>query len=449
MREKSFLASVVGIAVPVGLQSMLQSSFSMIDQLMVGQLGSTAVSAVEVAGRPAFIYSVVLGAAAAITGIMISQYLGMEDRRMADRSLSVNLAASAALALLFTALCLLLPGQIVGLYIRDDPAVLAAGREYLTCILWTYLPMGVSSILAVMVRCLGRAVWPLAAGIASAAVNTGLNYGLIFGHFGFPALGVTGAAMASVIAQLVDMLLMLVIFCLVRLRGNRDFRFSLSLGAGGYRQYLLILLPILATELLWSLGQSVNTFIYGHLERGDLAAMSMTGPIQGLFIGALSGVSQAAGILIGKRLGANEYEKAYQESKKLIRYGAVGALLLSALLIGLRWAYVPLYKVEPGVQETAAKLLLAFAVLAPVKVANMILGGGVVRSGGKTAYIMVVDIVGTWLVGVPLGLASAFLFRLPVEWVYFILSQEELVRLGMTIVVFRRKGWMNRLSAPG
>ena len=449
MREKSFLASVVGIAVPVGLQSMLQSSFSMIDQLMVGQLGSTAVSAVEVAGRPAFIYSVVLGAPAAITGIMISQYLGMEDRKMADRSLSVNLAAAAALALLFTVLCLLFPGQIVGLYIRDDPAVLAAGQDYLTCILWTYLPMGVSSILAVMVRCLGRAVWPLAAGITSAAVNTGLNYGLIFGHCGFPALGVTGAAMASVIAELVNMLLMLVIFCLVRLRGHRDFRFSLSLGAGGYRQYLLILLPILATELLWSLGQSVNTFIYGHLERGDLAAMSMTGPIQGLFIGALSGVSQAAGILIGKRLGAGEYEKAYQESKKLVRYGAVGSLLLSALLIGLRWAYVPLYKVEPGVREAAAKLLLAFAVLAPVKVANMILGGGVVRSGGKTAYIMVIDIVGTWLVGVPLGLASAFLFRLPVEWVYFILSQEELVRLGMTVVVFRRKGWMNRLWLSG
>lgn len=449
MREKSFLASVIGIAVPVGLQSMLQSSFSMIDQLMVGQLGSTAVSAVEVAGRPAFIYSVVLGAAAAITGIMISQYLGMEDRKMADRSLSVNLAAATALALVFTLVCLLFPGQIVGLYIRDDPAVLAAGQDYLTCILWTYLPMGVSSILAVMVRCLGRAVWPLAAGITSAAVNTGLNYGLIFGRFGFPALGVTGAAVASVISQVVNMLLMLVIFCLVRLRGHRDFRFSLSLGAEGYRQYLLMLLPILVTELLWSLGQNVNTFIYGHLEQGDLAAMSMTGPIQGLFIGALSGVSQAAGILIGKRLGANEYEKAYQESKKLVRYGVVGSLLLSALLIGLRWAYVPLYKVEPGVRETAAKLLLAFAVLAPVKVANMILGGGVVRSGGKTVYIMVIDVVGTWLVGVPLGLASAFLFRLPVEWVYFILSQEELVRLGMTIVVFRRKGWMNRLSAPG
>lgn len=446
MKKESFLASVVGIAVPVGLQSMLQSSFSMIDQLMVGQLGSTAVSAVEVAGRPAFIYSVILGAAATIAGIMISQYLGMEDRNMADRSLSGNLTAAAALALLFTVLCALFPEQIVGLYIEDDPAILAAGRNYLLCILWTYLPMGISSILAVMVRCLGRAVWPLAAGIASAVVNTVLNYGLIFGHFGLPALGVTGAAAASLISQFVNMLLMLVIFYLVRLRGQKDFRFSLSLGTGGYRQYLMMLLPILIAELLWSLGQNVNTFIYGHLEKGDLAAMSMTGPIQGLFIGALSGVSQAAGILIGKRLGANEYEEAYWESKKLIGYGLAGSLLLSALLICLRQTYVPLYNVEPGVRETAARLLLAFALLAPVKVTNMILGGGVVRSGGKTAYIMAIDIAGTWLIGVPLGLTTAFLFHLPVEWVYFLLSQEELVRLAMTLMVFRRRGWMNRLS---
>ena len=279
MKKESFLRCMLGIAVPVGLQSMLQSSFSMIDQLMVGQLGSTAVSAVEVAGRPAFVYSVVLGAVSAIAGIMISQYLGMDDRRMAERSLSVNLAAAAALAVLFTALCLLFPGQIVGLYIKDDPAILAAGRNYLTCILWTYLPMGVSSILAVMVRCLGRAVWPLAAGITSAVVNTGLNYGLIFGHFGLPALGVTGAAMASVISQMVNMLLMLAIFRAVRGHGQKGYRVSLSLGAGGYRQYLMMLLPVLVTELLWSLGQNVNTFIYGHLEQGDLAAMSMTGDL--------------------------------------------------------------------------------------------------------------------------------------------------------------------------
>lgn len=446
MKRKTFFGSVLSIAVPVGLQSMFQSSFAMVDQLMVGQLGSTAVSAVEVASRPAFIYSVVVGACASITGIMISQYLGMKDQKMADKSLCVNIGVTAALAVLFTVLCLLFPEQIVGLYIKEDRGILLAGQAYLERIVWTYLPLGLSSVLTVMIRCMDRAAWPLLAGIASTVVNTGLNYALIFGHFGFPALGVTGAAMASVISQLVNLLLILGMFYWVRLRRQDPFHFSLSLGAGGYRQYLIMLLPILSNEFLWSLGQNVNTFIYGHLEPGDLAAMSMTGPIQGLFTGALSGVSQAAGILIGKRLGAGEYDIAYRESKKLVWYGLGGSLLLSALLLLLKGPYVQLYKVEPYVQDTARGLLLMFAILAPVKVSNMILGGGIVRSGGKTAYIMVIDMVGTWLIGMPLGLVTAFVFRLPVTWVYFILSQEELVRLALTVLVFRRRNWMGRIQ---
>lgn len=445
MKPKSFFSAVVGIAVPVGLQSMLQSSFSMVDQLMVGQLGSKAVAAVEVAGRPAFIFSVVVGAVAAIAGIMISQYLGMRDEEMADRSLSVNLAAVIALSSLLMALCLLFPAQIVRIFIEDDPVILALGKDYLIRIAWTYLPMGIASILSVMIRCTNRAAYTLYAGISAAAVNTALNYALIFGHFGFPALGVTGAAVASVISQLVNVFLISVMFYWVRVRG-RTFRLSFSLGTEGWRQFIGMLLPILANEFLWSVGQNVNTCIYGHIGAGDLAAMSVTGPIQGLFIGALGGISQAAGILIGKRLGAGEYHEAYQESKRLMCYGLAGSLALSALLICLRWPYVRLYNVEGTVQEAAAGLLLAFAVLAPVKVSNMILGGGIIRSGGKTSYTMVIDMTGTWFVGVPLGLITAFVFHMPIGQVYFILSQEELVRLMLSIVIFRRRQWMASLS---
>lgn len=127
-------------------------------------------------------------------------------------------------------------------------------------------------------------------------------------------------------------------------------------------------------------------------------------------------------------------------------YGFAGSIVLSVLLICLRSPYVLLYKVEPSVQSTASILLLAFAILAPVKVANMILGGGIIRSGGKTSYIMIIDIIGTWLVGVPLGLITAFIFHLPIGWVYFILSQEELVRLALTFIIFRQKKWMVSLS---
>ena len=129
-------------------------------------------------------------------------------------------------------------------------------------------------------------------------------------------------------------------------------------------------------------------------------------------------------------------------------YGLAGSLVLSALLIWLRRPYVQLYNVERPVQEMAAGLLLVFAILAPVKVANMILGGGIIRSGGKTACIMVIDMIGTWLVGAPLGLFTAFVLHMPIEWVYLILSQEELVRLFMGIIIFKRRNWMKSLS-PG
>lgn len=447
MREKTFFRSVLTIALPVGLQSMLQSSFAMVDQLMVGQLGGEAMAAVEVAGRPAFLYSTVLGAVAACAGIMIAQYLGMRDRALADRSLCVNLLTASVLAAFFAGISLAEPEKVVGLFLTDkDPVILDLGKAYMVWIAWTYLPMGISSILSVMIRCMDRAAYPLLAGIASTLTNTGLNYALIFGRFGVPALGITGAAMASVISQLIHLLLILILFFRFREQREKGPRPSRDLRRAFRRQYIRMLLPLLLTELLWSLGQSLNTFLYGHIGKGELAAMSMTGPIQGLFIGALSGVSQAAGILVGKRLGAGEYDGAYREAKKLVGYGLVGALPLSVALICLREGYTHLYRVDGAIQETAAGLLLAFALLAPVKVTNMILGGGILRSGGKTTYIMGIDLIGTWLVGAPLGLLATFVLRLPVFWVYFILSQEELVRLGLTAAIFRRRKWMERLS---
>lgn len=206
-----------------------------------------------------------------------------------------------------------------------------------------------------------------------------------------------------------------------------------------------MLFPIVANELLWTLGQSVNTFIYGHMGTGELAGMSLTGPIQGLFIGALSGLSQAAGILIGRRLGKRDYESAYHDSKRLCVYGFIGSLVLSLVLILTRSSYINLYNVDEQVSHVGSQLLLAFAILAPIKVQNMILGGGIIRSGGRTKYIMIIDMMGTWLIGVPLGIFTGLVLKLPIVWVYFILSQEELFRFIVSIFMFRSRKWMNTI----
>ena len=282
--EKRFFRTVCTLAIPAALQSLLQSSFSLVDQIMIGQLGAVSVAAVGLAGKFASIYAVVIAAIGAVAGIMISQYLAM-------------------------------------------------------------------------------------------------------------------------------------------------------------------LLPLLICEVTWSLGENVYAAIYGRMGTDASAAMTLTAPVQGLVIGALCGLSQAAGVIVGKRLGSGDEDAAYAAGRRLLVYGAAGAALLSVLVVLLSGVYVEIYQVEDGVKRLTRQILTAYALVAPCKVLNMILGGGILRSGGRTAYVMVIDLVGTWGFGVPAGLVTAFVFALPVPYVYFALSLEECLRFSISLAVFRRRRWMRRLPA--
>ena len=214
-----------------------------------------------------------------------------------------------------------------------------------------------------------------------------------------------------------------------------------------WSQYLPILLPLLVCELIWSLGENAYAVIYGRMGTAASAAMTLTNPIQGLLIGALCGLSQAAGIIVGKALGSGNEPEAYADARTLILYGAVGALFLSWGVVLIRNLYVDIYQVDETVKLLTKKILLSYALIAPFKVLNMILGGGILRSGGKTDAVMVIDLIGTWGFGVPLGLLAAFVFRLPIPQVYFILSLEECVRFAISMGVFRSRRWMHRLAA--
>ena len=306
--DKSFQSEVAKIAIPVALQSMLQSSFSMIDQIMVGQLGEKSIAAVEIAAKPSFIYAFVIGAVGTIAGIMISQYIGKKDIPAEEKSVCVNTLIMLIVGLLFMAISGLFARPFIALF-TEDSLVITEGTHYLQLIGLTYIPLGISNICGVAIRCRGRSSWPLYVGALSAGINTLFNYCLIFGNFGMPKLGVRGAAIASVISQLVGALISL----LLLFRLYKNMHISIRLGRDGYIQYFAMLLPVVVNEFLWSVGQSINTFVYGHIGTKELAGMSLTGSVQGLTIGAMSGLAQAAGILIGKRLGEREYKKAYEE----------------------------------------------------------------------------------------------------------------------------------------
>lgn len=445
-QRDSFFSSVCSLAIPVALQSMLQASFSIVDQIMIGQLGSVSVAGVGLAGKFASIYSVIVSAVGVVAGIMISQYLGQKNQQEVRRSFLVNLLIAVGLAGVFTLLCGGFPAQIMGLYTTDAPMRQSAS-VYLQIITATYLPLAGATLLSTLLRCMDKAQLPLYASIASAVLNTGLNYLLIFGRLGLPAMGASGAAIATVISTWVNFLLMLAMLgrhgALLKTAGNSGEK----MGKFNLMQYFSMLMPILVCEFLWSLGENIYAAIYGHMGTDASAAMTLINPVQSLVIGALCGLSQAASVIIGKELGSREYNQAYRDSWRLIRYGLFGAVILSALVVVASPLYVQIYQVDDAVKLLTRQILLAYALIAPFKVLNMIAGGGILRSGGKTNYVMWIDMIGTWVFGVPLGLLSAFVWKLSIPCVYFILSLEECVRFGITVLALRSKRWMQSLGA--
>lgn len=441
-----FFKAVCTLAIPVALQSMLQSSFSMVDQIMIGQLGEINVAGVGLAGKFASIYSVVISAIGAVAGIMIAQYLGQKNRSEVRRSFFTNLLLGAGIAGMFMVICTLFPNQIMGAYTRDVQTRQAAA-EYLMLISGTFVPMAGATLLSTLFRCLEKPRLPLYASILSALLNTGLNYIMIFGKLGISPMGVHGAAFATVISQCANFLLMLLMLSKngFLLKSNeREPTATLRMNWG---QYWSMLLPLLVCEVVWSLGENVYAAIYGHMSTDASAAMTLTNPIQGLVIGALCGLSQAASVIIGKHLGSGENEEAYWSAKKLMLYGAIGSALLSVIVMIASKAYVGIYQVDNAVKTMTMQILFAYAIVVPFKVLNMILGGGIIRSGGRTKYVMFIDMVGTWCFGIPLGLLSAFVWKLSIPYVYFLLSLEECIRFGISLIVFRRRKWMNQLEA--
>ena len=430
-----FKKSLVKVALPITFQSLLASSFSVVDTLMLGSLGSTVVAATTLGGKFASFFSVIISAIISVSGIMISQYIGKKNREGEKSSFNITLIFLSIVILLFIVPSLFFPMCVMKLYTSDTTTIIEASK-YLKIIAPGFFFQGLSLLLSTLLRCYERALFPLYSSFIAALINSGLNYYFIY----VEKLGIEGAAIATLISQIMSFILVFLPSIKILAKNEEKACYSKYM-----KSFMKILLPILFCEFFWGLGENVYASVYGHLGRDSAASYGLTGPIQSLFIGSLTGLSQASGILIGKELGKKDFEKAYNNSKSVILTSFVISIALSFVIIVIRKLYISLYNVEPNVVEITYKTLLVYGLIAPVKVLNMVIGGGIIRSGGRTDLSMYVDLIGTWGFGVPLALITSRVFSLPLYWVYFFLSLEEVVRLIMVIRIFRKKKWMESL----
>lgn len=444
MNRSEYRASLRQIAIPVALQALLSSSFSIVDQIMIGQMGSASIAGVSIGGRFASIFWFAAGAITAAAGIMIAQYIGAKNDEGLRKSFWLNLLICILLALVFMGITLLFPNTITSLY-TTDREVISIASSYLLIFCFSFIPQSISNLLSTILRCINKAIWPTIISFFGVGLNTLLNWIFIFGHFGVPAMGAVGAAWASLISIGVMTIAGMIIFYIIARKEHISLAFSLHYSREELRSYVKMLTPMLITELFWVIGENVYSALYGHIGTLALASMSIAITIISLTMGALSGLAQAAGIMVGRCLGEERYEEAYTMGWQLVKTSFRWALAVAAATAVIAPFYVQLYSVEESVRQMAMVLLWVFAFYIPIKTENMVLGSGVLRSGGKTSYIMWLNIFGTWCIGIPLGCLCTFVFHLPIAWVYAILSIEEAVRLALCYIVYRRKIWISTI----
>ena len=445
MMNKEFKRQLVDIALPVTIQCLMQSSLSLIDQIMVGRLGSEAIAGVGLAGKFTSLFSVTLAAIVTVAGILIAQYRGAKDEKGVSDSFFFPLYFSLVLTLIFSAFSVFFPGRIMAVY-ADDAVTISKSAVYLKWRTIEFLPSVITLFVSTMLRNMNKAKLPAIAGIISIFANTFFNWLFIFGIWIFPQMGEAGAALATGLARFIEMMIVLILF--IREKRNQNFYLkpSVKFSKSFVNNVFSILLPILVGEFLWSLGENMYAVIYGHLGTEPCAAMTLMYPIQGIAIGALCGISSAAGIITGNALGANDLEKAWKYGMNFVKLTVISGIAIGILVCLVSPFYVKLFNVDNETRKVTVKILIAFALVFTAKVFNMVVGGGVLQSGGQTKFMTAVNIIGTWGFGVPLGFLSAYLFHLPIWCVYFILSLEEYVRLGISLWLLFSRKWMKNLT---
>lgn len=443
-QNREFYEKILRIAIPVAIQSVIMSALNMVDQIMVGQLGESAIDAVGLSNRLITILSVVLNAIAAGISIYTAQLWGKKEKKSIGQLLGVGLFLGGIITVAFVFLSVLAPEFCVGIF-TTDKIVMAKGAIFLRIVAYSFIPSMLTIMYSAVLRSTEHVKLPMVASITGVVTGVSLDYILIFGHFGFPRLGLRGAAIGTIIARCVEFSIIFIGTYAKRLPAACSIRQLIGIPNSLFKKFSVTTYPLVLNEFLWVLGETAYNIIYGRIGTSEYAAVTITSPIQGLTIGMLSGLAAATGVILGNALGASEYDKACKYSKKIIKLGAAFSVILGILIILFSRFYVLAYKVSPETSTYTEYLLLAFAFFLWVKVSNMIISSGILSSGGDSKFIFAMESSTTWLFGVPSGFLAAFVFHFPVHIVYIILSCEEIIRFIIGIHRVNSRKWIRNL----
>ena len=443
-KDRSFYRSLVTLAVPISLQNLVTFAVSFADNVMIGSLGDDAISGVYIGGQLQSVLQMFVGGIEGAILILAAQYWGKKDTQSIRKVVSIGIKFALAVGLLSSLVAVLFPQWVIRAF-TTEPGVIQEGAAYVQIVGFTYLFFSVSQVMIAAMRSVETARIGLYISCMALVINVCLNYVFIFGHFGFPAMGVRGAALATLVSRILEMCVGVgyVFFVDKKLRfGLKDL---LHTDRQLLRDFIRYGLPVIGGQVVWAINSLANTKILGYYSAGVIAAASITGMLHNLVYVWMNGMSSAVGIITGKTVGAGQYEKMKEYSKTVQMIFLFVGLISGAAVFLARDGFISLCNASPEPQAYSRQFINVISVTIIGTCYQAACLFGLVKSGGDISFVFKNDTIFVFLVVIPSSLLAMWLGAPP--WVVFAcLKCDQILKCFVAIVKINRYNWMKNLT---
>ncbi|MDR2746105.1 MAG: MATE family efflux transporter [Treponema sp.] len=445
--SRRFYEEILIIGFPVALQNLLTTSAGMVDTIMIGTQGETAVAAVGICS----LFSMLLFSAyfGFCNGgiIFFAQYWGAKDEAGICRAYGITLVTMMFAGLVFGAAAVFAPEFIMGIY-TDKESIRAAGVPYLRIVGWSYPLMVLAMAISSLLRSIEKVKIPLFASIASIITNTFINWVLIFGMLGFPKMGVEGAAIGTLISQVVH-ILVLYVYCFLdknsfvtRIRDH--YRWNLPF----IRQFFSKTIFVVCNEVSYGTGQLLLNIIIGRQIEEGIAAFAIFRVMEGFIFAFFGGLANASSVMVGKRIGAGEHLEGYQDAKRFVVLVPMVTLFILIIIIIFRNPFLGLFGLGEQARFYARGMLYIYAVTGTIRTCNY-MNNNIFRSGGESIFGTVIEFCGLFFISIPAAALCGLVFHLPFLVVFFMLYLDEFIRLGIILWYMNSGKWIKPVTGLG
>ena len=451
--DMGFWRIALKLAFPVAMQNLLTSSFILVDTIMVGQLGDLSLSAVGMAGQFGWFLNMITFGMCSGAAVFISQYWGAKDTAGIRRTYGIAVVSVCLISALFFVIGLLFPEGVVRIFNRE-PDVVEAGAAYLRIACWSYLATGVNMVFCIVLRSTENVKLPMYVSLVTTVLNAFMDYGLIFGAFGMPEMGIRGAALATVISAWAGPVLILAVSAIQRNMLISPIKELFGFNKRSIAEYYEKATPVIINETLWGLGTLLFSVIFANLGYQYYAAVTIFRTFDNIAFVFFIGLCNASSIMVGKNVGAGHIKRAVEDSRRFVLFVSLCSVLTGVLIIIFRFQLASVFNlsgsITPETLKLTASLLLVYGIELPMRNLPYILIVGTFRPGGDTRIGMKLDLLSLWLCSVPLTTLAAFVFKLPFIAVFAIMyAAEDYLKAILCVKYYFTYNWLRPVTDQG